>query len=190
MEENRSRLVSSERGVALVVVLVAIVVLLPPTILLSALAIRWQRQTIDLRDGVEEDFAAHAGLEEARNRIASTTFGLAPNEATAFVLDELGDVTPSVRIAREEDVVLTLDGGVLEGPAAAKVNLEQTGVDAEGRVVYQYRKLEIYVVEVDVKRRPTLRAVKLEGVIARLPDSSVQTLGVKTTRGFWPDDGP
>lgn len=176
---------SSERGVALVVVLVAIVVLLPPTILLSALAIRWQRQSIDLRDGIGEDFAAQAGFEEARNRIASATFGLAMNESTSFILEELDELTPDVRIARGEDVVLTLDGRVLSGVAAERADLEQTGTDPEGRVVYQYRKLEIYVVEVEVQRRPTLRAVKLDGVVARLPDGSLQTLGLKTTRGFW-----
>ena len=175
----------SERGIALVVVLLAIVVLLPPTILLSALAIRWQRQSIDLRDGVAEEFAAQAGFEEARNRIASATFGLAPNEARSFILEELDELTPDVRVARGEDVVLTLNGRVLSGAAAERADLEQTGTDPEGRVVYQYRKLEVYVVEVEVKTRPTLRAVKLEGVVARLPAGSLQTLGVKTTRGFW-----
>ena len=80
---------------------------------------------------------------------------------------------------------LTLNGRVLSGAAAERADLEQTGTDPEGRVVYQYRKLEVYVVEVEVKTRPTLRAVKLEGVVARLPDGSLQTLGVKTTRGFW-----
>lgn len=185
MEEDGTRVLSSERGVALVVVLVAIVVLLPPTILLSALAIRWQRQSIDLRDGIAEDFAAYAGFEEARNRIASATFGLSPNEATSFTVEELDGLTPDVRVARGEDVVLTLNGRVLSGAAAQRVDLEQTGTDPDGRVVYQYRKLEIYVVEVEVRRRPTLRAVRLEAIVARLPDGSLQTLGMKTTRGFW-----
>ena len=151
MEEDRTRAVKSERGIALVVVLLAIVVLLPPTILLSALAIRWQRQAIDLRDGVAEEFAAQAGFEEARNRIASATFGLAPNEATSFIVEELNELTPNVRVARGEDVVLTLNGRVLSGAVAERADLEQTGTDPEGRVVYQYRKLEVYVVEVEVK---------------------------------------
>ena len=67
---------SGERGAALIVVLVAIVVMLPPTLVLTSLAIRWQRQALDYRDTVAEEFVAEAGFEEARNRIASPALGL------------------------------------------------------------------------------------------------------------------
>jgi hypothetical protein len=63
--------------------------------------------------------------------------------------------------------------------------LELTGVDAEGRVVYQFRKLEIYVVRVDVSRRPTLAAVRLYGIVAKLPDDTVEILGSRLSRGYF-----
>jgi hypothetical protein len=66
--------------------------------------------------------------------------------------------------------------------AATSVDLEQTGIDAEGRVVYQFRKVEIYLVEVDVSRRASLPPLKLYGVLARLPDGSLQTLGLTRRR--------
>ena len=83
---------------------------------------------------------------------------------------------------RADDVVLTLDGRLLEGLAAASVDLERTGVDAEGRVIYQFRKVEVYLVEIDVSHRASLPPLKLYGVIAKLPDGSLQTLGLTRRR--------
>ena len=92
------------------------------------------------------------------------------------------DLASKARVSRAEDVVLTLDGRVLEGAAATSVDLEQTGTDAEGRVVYQFRKVEIYLVEVDVSRRPSLPSAKLYGVLGKLPDGKLQTLGLTRRR--------
>ena len=181
---EKSRLLNS-RGAALVVVLLAIAVLLPPTVLLAKLALKWHRQSLDYRDTISEEFIAHAGFEEARNRVALDGLGLAPNEGSAFVVDTLGDLQASVRVAREFDIVLTQNGRVLEGVAAQKVDLELTGVDAEGRVVYRFKKLEIYVVRVDVSRRPTLPAVRVYGVLAKLPGGSIEVLGKSSARGYF-----
>jgi len=178
---------SGERGAALIVVLVAIVVMLPPTLVLTSLAIRWQRQALDYRDTVAEEFVAEAGFEEARNRIASPALGLSPNEATTFRMQDLSGIDASARIAREADLVLTLDGRILDELAAKKADLELTGTDPEGRVVYRFRKLEIYVVQVDVSRRPTLPAVRLHAVVAKLPDASLQILGMSAKRGYFED---
>lgn len=186
MEEDRvlSRL-RNQDGVALVLVLLAIVVLLPLTLVLSSFAIQWQRQSLDYRDTISEEFAAHSGFEEARNRIAADGLDLEPNQGSAFVVEELEEFTASVRVSREADVVLTQTGHILDDLAGRKADLERTGVDAEGRIVYQFRKLEIFVVQVDVSRRPTLPAVRLQGVIAVLPDNSIQTLGTQLTRGYF-----
>lgn len=184
MEEVKSGAWRREEGTALVVVLLAIVILLPPTLVLSALAIRWQRQSIDYRDAVSEEFVAEAGFEEARARLSAEGVGMAANESTSFEVDELEGMVARVRVSRTEDVVVTLDGGLLEGIDRGRVDLERTGVDAEGRVVHQYRKLEIYVVEVDVSRRQTLPAVKLHGVLARLPGGELETLGLTLQRIF------
>ena len=182
MEKSR---ILNPRGAALVVVLIAIAVLLPPTLVLATLALKWQRQSLDYRDTISEEFVAHAAFEEARNRVAADGLGLAANGGISFVVDHLGDLRASVRVAREPDIVLTLNGRVLEGAAAERADLERTGVDAEGRVVYQFKKLEIYVVQVDVSRRPTLPAVRVYGVLAKLPEDTIEILGTSLTRGYF-----
>lgn len=169
-------------GAALVIVLLAIAVLLPPTIVLATLALRWQRQAIDYRDTISQEFAAQAGFEEARNRVAADGLDLAAGDGSTFVVEELG---VNVRVTREPDVVLAQDGRILEGMAASRADLEQTGIDAEGRVVYQFKKLEIYVVQVDVSRRPTLSAVRLYAVLAKLPEEQVEVLGTRIHRGYF-----
>lgn len=184
MEEAHGSALSGERGTALVVVLLAIALLLPPTLVMSALAVRWQRQSIDYRDTLVEEFVAEAGFEAARGRLSAEGIGIEQGESTSFQLDALEGVPASVRVSRIDDVVVTLDGAVLEGIAASRASLEQTSVDAEGRFVYLYRKLELYLVEVEVVRRPTLPAVQLAGVVARLPDGALETLGVTVDRRY------
>lgn len=181
MEKSRAL---NERGAALIVVLLAIAVLLPPTLVLASLALKWQRQSLDYRDTISEEFIAHAGFEEARNRVTADGLGLAPNEASTFVVD-VEDQRASVRVDRVADIVLSQDGRVLEDAAAERADLELTGVDAEGRVVYQFKRLEIYVVRVDVSRRPNLFAVRVYGVLAKLPDGSIQVLGKNSARGYF-----
>ncbi len=180
MEEKR--LLKSEEGAALVTVLVAIIVLLPPTVLLARLALRWQQQSIDFRDGIAQELAAEGVLEEARARLSGDGIDLAPNEGTTFVPRRNPGLDSQVRISRAEDVVLTLDGRLLGGLSAASADLEQTGVDAEGRVIYQFRKIEVYLVEIDVSRRASLPPLKLYGVLAKLPDGRLQTLGLTRPR--------
>jgi Tfp pilus assembly protein PilX len=180
MEEKR--LLKREEGAALVTVLVAIIVLLPPTIVLATLALRWQRQSLDFRDRIAQDFAAEGVLAEARARLSGQGIDLAPNEGATFVPRSIEGIDARVRVSRAEDVVLTLDGRVLEGLAASSADLDQTGTDAEGRMVYQFRKLAIYLVEIDVSARASLPPIKLYGVLARLPDGSLQTLGLTRRR--------
>jgi len=180
MEENR--LLNREDGAALVTVLVAIIVLLPPTILLATLALRWQRQSIDYRDRIAQELAAEGVLEEARARLSGDGIDLAPNEGATFVPRDNDGIDSHVRVSRTEDVVLSLDGRLIEGPAATSADLNATGTDAEGRVVYQFRKVEIYLVEIDVSRRASLPPVKLYGILAKLPDGSLQTLGLTRRR--------
>ena len=175
----------NERGVALVLVLLAIVVLLPLTLVLSSFAIQWQRQSLDYRDMISEEFAGQSGFEEARNRVAANGLDLEPNQASTFLVEELAEFGTRVRVSREADIVLSQTGHILDPLAAGDADLALTGVDAEGRVVYQFRKLEIYVVQVDVSRRPSLPAVRLRGVLAKLPENTIQTLGSQLTRGYF-----
>lgn len=203
MEEERAGLLSrsarpgssrrpkgsrSEDGTALVVVLAAIVILLPTTLVLTALALRWQRQSIDLRDLLAEELAADGAFGEARARLASG----AGSQRLEIPVGESRSFTPhaaavqdfhiEARVSHEKDVVLSVSGQVLEGLAAERLDLEQTGTDAEGRVIYRFRKVEIYVVEVSVHRRPSLAAVRLRAVLARLPDGTIQVTGVTRSR--------
>ena len=175
---------TKQRGSALVIVLLAIVVLLPMTLILSKLAMRWQRQAMDFRDTIHEEFVAEAALEEAMNRIRSDTLDLAPEQESQFQTAELGGLTADAFIARQPDVVLTLSGSILQGAEAADLDIDVAGVDAEGRVVYRYRKLEIYLVRVNVNRRPSLPGILLYGVVGKRQDASVELLGRRLDRRY------
>jgi hypothetical protein len=176
--------VRREDGVALVVVLLAILILLPPTLVLATLALRWQRQSIDLRDTLGEELAARAVLGEAVGRLAVGSIEMAPTESRTFLPQPIEGVRTDVRVTRSEDVILTSEGRILEGVEAQNADLERTGADPEGRVVYLYRRLEVYLVEVDVSRRPSLAPVRLYGVLARLPEGTISVLGVTLDRRF------
>lgn len=184
MEKTASGSLSRQEGAALVVVLMAIVILLPPTLVLATFALRWQRQSIDFRDTLSEELAARAGLGEARARLAVGSIRMEPGESRSFVPQPIEGIRTDVRVSRSEDVVLAVDGRILEGIEARSVDLNRTGLDPDGRIVYRYRRLEIYLVEVDSARRPSLAAVQLYGVLARLPDATIQTLGVTLDRRF------
>jgi len=179
---EEKRLLSREDGAALVTVLVAIIVMLPPTIVLATLALRWQRQSIDFRDRIAQELAAEGFLEETRARLSGAGIDLAPNEGASLVPRSIDGIDAQVRVSRADDVILSLDGRILEGLAATSVDLEQTGTDPEGRVVYQFRKVEVYLIEVDVALRPSLPPLKLYSILARLPDGSLQTLGLTRRR--------
>jgi hypothetical protein len=175
MEEKR--LLSREEGAALVTVLVAIIVLLPPTILLAGLALRWQRQSIDYRDRIAQELAAE-GARRGQARLSAGRVDPPEREGTFVPRDNDGR---RFRRARVPGRGRGPHGRLLEGLADG-VDLEATGTDPEGRVVYQFRKLEIYLVEIDVSRRASLPPVKLYGVLAKLPDGSLQTLGLTRRR--------
>ena len=140
------------------------------------------QQSLAFRDRIAQDLAAEGVLAEARARLSGQGMDLAPSEGATFVPRSIEGIDARVRVSRAEDVVLTLDGRVLEGLAASSADLDLTGTDAEGRMVYQFRKLAIYLVEIDVSARASLPPVKLYGVLAKLPDGSLQTLGLTHRR--------
>lgn len=173
-----------ERGAALVVVLVAIVVLLPPTLILMRLSLRWQRQSLDFRDAIADEFHAEAGFDHARGRVADGGAGLAPGESSTFVVEEESGVVATARIERSADVVLDRAGTIYQSIDSGRIDVSAVEVDADGRFVYRFRPLEIFIVEVEVSRRPTLPATRLRGVLARLPEGRVETLGVSVSRSY------
>ncbi len=105
-------------------VLVAIIVLLPPTVLLASLALRWQRQSVDFRDGIAQELAAEGVLEEARARLSGSRYrSRARRRHHRSCPGALARLDGRVRISRAADVVLTLDGRLLEGLAAGSADL-------------------------------------------------------------------
>jgi hypothetical protein len=174
-----------ECGAAILIVLVAIVVLVPPTLVLTSLAFRWQRQAIDFRDVVAAEEVARAGFEKSLQRLSGDELNLAPGQASVFVSELPDGIRASVRIERQQDIVLTLSGRVLSGIESGRVDLQRMGVDQEGRAVYQYRQLEVYLVRSEVRRRPTLPVVRVLGVVAELPDDGgLEVLGVDVRRVY------
>jgi hypothetical protein len=184
MEKDRARraLTVSEEGTALVVVLMAIAILLPPTLVLAVLSLRWQQQSLDFRDRMSQELGAQAVFEEARARLLAGDLDVPEGEGRSFEPRAIAGLDADVRVSRAEDVVVTLDGRVLQGIAAGRADLDAMGVDPEGRMVYQFRKIEIYLVAVHVSRRPSLAPARLYAVLGRLPDGSVETLGVTLSR--------
>jgi hypothetical protein len=190
MEKERARLLSrpdGESGIALVVVLVAIVILLPTTLVLMRFVFQRQQQSMDFRDMTALEFAAEAGFERARLSVADERNGLSPFEGRSQVLSDYPELHVATRVERQQDIVLTQTGTVVEGIRAGEADLSQTGVDAEGRLVYQNRLLEIYLIRVEVRKRASLAGVRRRGVVARLPDGTLQTLGASSTRMFLED---
>lgn len=188
MEEKRARVLTrlrSVRGSALIVVLLAIVVLLPSTLVLTSFVLRRQQRSMDYRDITTSEFAARAGLEQALVLVSDPDWSLSPGDARPVGLEAWREQTrPVVRIERRDDVVLRQDGTVLSSEDVKDADLNVAGVDPDGRRVFRYRKVQIYLVRIDVHRRPTLPAVRLYGVLAKLPNGSVQILGMSTQRVF------
>lgn len=188
MEEKRPRLLTrlrSPRGSALIVVLLAIVVLLPSTLVLTSFVLRRQQRSMDYRDLTASEFAARAGLERALVLIADPRWSLSPGDTRPVSLEGWREqARPVVRIERRDDVVLSQDGTVSSAEHVKDSELNVAGVDADGRRVFRYRKVQIYLVRIEVRRRPTLPAVRLYGVLAKLPDGGVQTLGMSMKRVF------
>jgi len=88
-------------------------------------------------------------------------------------------------IRRQRDAVLSLSGRVLEPSEAADADLEAIALDADGRQVRLYIKLEVYLVDVDVSARPSLIGVRLRGVLIRREDGTVSPAGLDIERGFF-----
>ena len=179
---------NGEAGSALMVALVAIVILLPITLLMAGLALRWQKESAEYRQLTGQEFAAQAGLAEAIHRLSNGKLGLGVNQATSLVLERVAPHQPLVRIARLDDVVLTLDGTILPAEAATSLDLEQVGFDADGRAFYLYRELELYAVTVNVSTGPSRSGVRIHALLSRTPEGEIKTFGVDTERGYFDTD--
>ena len=174
-----------QAGSALVLVLVALAVLLPLTLILSSMVIAWQRQAVSFRDVIGEEFAARAGLEIACRRLARRELGLGAGETVRLEAREPMMPTARIEVRRERDVVLSARGRLLTEAEQGRVDLKATGMDPEGRVVRQYRRIEVYRVEVEVTTRPSLMGARLRAAVVRDEEGNVIPIGVSLGRGYF-----
>ena len=175
----------SEKGSALVIVLVTMMLFLPLAIILTAMVLNWQRQSVNFRDLLSQESAARAGFELAMLRLGRAEIEIDQGKSSTFPLSGLGGPGAQVRIRRQADAVLSLSGRFLEPGEAAEVDLEAVALDADGRQVRLYMKLEVYMVQVSVASRPSLIKVRLRGVLIRLDDGTISPVGLDVERGFF-----
>lgn len=174
-----------ERGASLLLVLLALATLMPLALLVSDLASRRQRQVTAHQLNLGGQAAVRGALDLAMARLQSGRIALASAQSARFELEEPASRPVRVRVSREPDAVLTLDGRVLGPEDAGDLELDRLGIDGMGRAVRQYRTLEIYLVDAESPARYPFGAVRLLGVVARLDADRVMCLGVRYDRGYF-----
>ena len=175
-----------ERGAALLLVLIALIALMPMALFLSDFAWRRQRQVNTRTQNVGGQAAVRGALELAMARIQSGRIHLlGPDQSERFELEEPDFRPVRVRVSRQDDAVLGLEGRVLAPDEAAQVDPDELGIDGLGRVVRQYRRLEVYLVEAESPARHPFGAVRLLAAVARLDTGEVVCVGVRYDRGYF-----
>jgi hypothetical protein len=174
-----------ERGVALVLALLALSALMGLALLLSDLVSMRQRQVNAYAQNLGGQFAVRGALELAMARLQSGQIALEPDRSARFELEEPASRPVRVRVTREPDTVLTLGGRVLDPEDAPDVDLDAVGIDGLGSAVRQYRRLEVYLVEAESPARYPFPAVRLLAVVARPDAEGLRCLGVRYDRGYF-----
>ena len=164
------------------IVIVFLLALMPLAIIVMAVSQQWQRGAVRFRDLSACEYAAEAGIAEGRLRLAGNRFRLAPSETTRFEVSVDGrDVR--VRADRLADEVLSLDGEMLATLQRSRADLDATGMTGSRRLVYQFRKIEVYLLtgEVSLGAYDSVRAY---GVFVRDPSGAVHRVGTHVERAF------
>jgi len=175
-----------ERGAALLLVLIALVGLMPMALFLSDFAWRRQRQVNAMTQNVGGQAAVRGALDLVMARIQSGRLHLVgPDQSERFELDEPEGRPVRVRVSRQDDAVLGLEGRVLAPEEVAQVDADQLGIDGLGRVVRQYRRLEVYLVDAESPARHPFGAVRLLAAVVRLDTGEVVCVGVRYDRGYF-----
>lgn len=171
-----------ERGSAILIVVVFLLALMPLAVLIMALSQGWQRGAVRFRDLASCEFAAEAGIAEASLRLAGKQFQLAPMESTRFELD-ISPHEVRVRAERLQDQVLSLNGELLEPLKRSQADLEAMGTDGSRGQVYQFRKLEVFLITGEVALG-AYEAVRSYGVFVRDPRGIIQRVATHSERVF------
>jgi hypothetical protein len=185
-KHDPSLLNPKERGAALLLVLIALAALMPLALLLSDFVLRRQRQVNARQQNVGGQAAVRGALDLAMARLQSGGIVLlGPDQSARFELAEPASRLVRVRVSRQRDAVLTLGGRVLGPEDAGDLDLDQLGIDGRGRVVRQYRTLEIYLVEAESPARYPFGAVRLLAVLARPDSGEILCIGARYDRGYF-----
>jgi hypothetical protein len=176
-----------ERGAALLVVLIALAALMPLALLLSDFASRRQRQVTGYRFNLAGQAAVRGALDLAVGRLEEGRIALVgPDQSAQFELEEPANRPVTVRVRRQGDAVLTLEGDVLDAEDAAGLDLDSVALDGLGGLVRRYRRLEVYLVEAEAPARYPYAAVRLLAVVARPETEPFVVLGLRYDRGYFP----
>ena len=174
-----------ERGASLILVLVALAALTPLALILSDLVLMRQRQVTGQQQNIGGQALVRGALEVAMSRLGAREIVLDPSQTSEFELDEPPRPV-RVRVTRQPDEVLGLDGRIIDPEEAGTLDLERVGLDVLGAgAVRQYRRIEVYVVEAEAPARYPYAAVRLLAAVGRL-EEGVLSLGVRYDRGYFP----
>jgi hypothetical protein len=88
-------------------------------------------------------------------------------------------------VSRQTDAVLSVEGRLLAPEDAARVDLDEIGIDGLGNQVRQYRTLEVYIVEAESPARRPFGAVRLLAAVARLDTGETYCIGLRYDRGYF-----
>lgn len=175
---------ADERGVSLILVLIALAALTPLALMLSNFVLTRQRQVNAYQQGVGSQAAVRGALDLAMARLQAREIVLLASESSTFELEN-GPRPVRVRVTRDADAVLALDGSVLDPAEVLDLDVDSLGIDpAGGGAVREYRKLEVYHVEAESPARYPFPAVRLLAALGRL-DEGVVCLGVRYDRGYF-----
>jgi hypothetical protein len=176
---------ADERGASLILVLVALAALTPLAMMLADLVSMRQRQVTSFQQNLGGQAAVKTGLDLAVTRLQSRQITLVPGESAGFEV-KLVPRPVRVRVVRQADTILALDGSVIDAQDAADLDLEGLVIDAvSGGAVRRYRRFDVYLVEAECSARYPFAAVRLLAAVARL-DRGITCIGVRYDRGYFP----
>lgn len=168
-----------ERGAALLVVLLALAALLPLALGLSSLVLRRQHQVGRWHGASAGRQAVVGAFDAVRLRVSSGEIGLHPGEFRSWEQRELGPRGVTVRVWRQEDVAIRMDGQIVP---AHRAELGERVIDSDGDAFCPWVRLEVYLVEAEAEGTAGNPARRLLGGIGRQEDGRTLTLGYRIDR--------
>jgi hypothetical protein len=167
-----------ERGTALVMVLVALLVLTPLATAAWVVATAHLRRSTASRDVVRARYAVHGGLEIALAKLRKPED--LPPDTLRMALPAPDNVI--VKIVPGGTVIVGLDGKLRSAEGASQELLKLVAIDPERRRYRSYVSLQTWVVECVSRSSTAAGAVRLVAVVAKTEDGAVHVLGSRYDR--------